>query len=80
MDSTVTTKLVYINSYNKNENKDCIHGKKLWVDCEATGRNKNWYNIQIINSTNLEGEKISINPSQVSCLNVIESIDDYEWK
>lgn len=27
MDSTVTTKLVYIISYNKNENKDCINAK-----------------------------------------------------
>lgn len=54
--------------------------QKLWVDCEATVWNKNWYNIKIINSTNLEGEKISINSSHVSCLNVSESIGDYEWK
>lgn len=36
MDSTVTTKLVYIITYNKNENEDCINAKimsRLWSNC-----------------------------------------------
>ena len=56
-------------SYTHKKNQQQIQAKVISRTGKANGKNKNWYNIKIMEPADLAGEELSVDLGQISNLN-----------